>query len=116
MEIGIARIMLDFKPSKARDWLSRWLYAMLALPTLLVLASCGANDGLGKRYPVSGAVTYNGNLLEKGQISFVPDDLKNNLGGSGQIIKGSYTLSIGGNADGAQVGKYKVNITAKEDF
>jgi hypothetical protein len=116
MEIGIARIMLDFKPSAARDWRSRCLYAMLALSALLVMASCGGDDGLGKRYPVTGTVTYNGNPLEKGEISFIPEDLKNNFGASGQVANGSYTLATGGNADGAQVGKYKVTITAKEDF
>ena len=86
----------------------RWLVALLA--------SCGADDGLGKRYPVSGTVTYNGNPLEKGEISFVSEDLKSNLGASGQITNGSYTLSTGGNDDRAQVGKYKVTVTAKEDF
>jgi len=116
MEIGIAMTMLDFKPSAARKRTCRCLYAMLACPSLLSMASCGADDGLGKRYPVSGTVTYNGNPLEKGEISFVPEDLKNNFGASGQITNGSYTLSTGGNADGAQIGKYKVTITAKEDF
>jgi hypothetical protein len=80
------------------------------------MTSCGADDGLGKRYPVSGTVTYNGNSLEKGEISFVSEDLKNNIGASGRITEGSYTLSTGGNDDGAQAGKYKVTITAKEDF
>jgi major membrane immunogen (membrane-anchored lipoprotein) len=90
--------------------------SMLAVPALIVMASCGTDDGLGKRYPVSGTVTYNGNPLEKGTISFVSEDLKNNLGASGTITNGSYTLSTGGNDDGAQAGKYKVTITSKEDF
>ena len=34
--------------------------AILSVPALLVMASCGTDDGLGKRYPVSGTVTYNG--------------------------------------------------------
>jgi hypothetical protein len=108
--------MLYPTPSAARDGLARRWHAMLALPALLVMASCGADDGLGKRYAVSGTVTYNGNPLEKGEISFVSEDLKNNFGASGQITSGSYTLSTGGNDDGAQAGKYKVTITAKEDF
>jgi major membrane immunogen (membrane-anchored lipoprotein) len=89
---------------------------MLVLPALLAMASCGSDDGLGKRYPVSGTVTYNGKPLEKGIISFVSEDLKQNIGASGQITDGSYTLSTGGNEDGAQAGKYKVTITAKEDY
>ncbi|HZW33118.1 MAG TPA: hypothetical protein VFF52_20545 [Isosphaeraceae bacterium] len=108
--------MLYLKPSAARNGLPRRWHAMLALPTLVVLTSCGADDGLGQRYPVSGTVTYNGNPLERGEISFVSEDLKNNLGASGKITNGSYTLSTGGNSDGAQAGKYKVTVTAKEDF
>jgi hypothetical protein len=90
---------------------------MLAVPALLVIASCGKDaDGLGKRYPVSGTVTYNGTPLEKGEISFVTEDLTKNFGATGIITNGSYTLSTGGNDDGAQAGKYKVTIKAKEDF
>ena len=108
--------MLHIRLSAARDRLPRRLRALVALPALLVMASCGGDDGLGKRYAVSGTVTYNGNPLEKGEISFIPEDLKSNFGASGQISNGSYTLSTGGNADGAHAGKYKVTITAKEDF
>jgi major membrane immunogen (membrane-anchored lipoprotein) len=88
--------------------------AMLAL--LVVMASCGTDDGLGKRYPVSGTVTYNGKPLEKGDISFVSEDLTKNYSASGAITEGSYTLSTGGNNDGAQAGKYKVTIKSKEEF
>jgi major membrane immunogen (membrane-anchored lipoprotein) len=108
--------MLHLDRIAARNRLVCGWNAILALPALLLFASCGEDDGLGKRYPVSGTVTYNGNPLERGEISFVSDDLKNHLGASGQISNGSYSLSTGGNDDGAQVGKYKVTITAKEDF
>jgi hypothetical protein len=93
----------------------RWL-AVLIVPALLVLASCGTDDGLGKRYPVSGTVKYNGSPLEKGDISFVSEDMSKNFGATGTITNGSYTLSMGGAGDGAQVGKYKVTISAKEDY
>ena len=96
--------------------LPRRLRAMLAVPALVVMASCGSDDGLGKRYPVSGTVTYNGNPLEKGEINFVTEDLTKNYGATGVITNGSYTLSTGGNDDGAQIGKYKVTIKAKEDY
>jgi hypothetical protein len=90
--------------------------AVLAIPALLVLASCGTEDGLGKRYPVSGTVKYNGSPLEKGEISFVSEDMSKNFGATGTITNGSYTLSMGGEGDGAQAGKYKVTVTAKEDY
>jgi hypothetical protein len=88
---------------------------VLAVPAVAVMTSCGTtDDGLGQRYPVSGSVTYNGNALEKGDISFVPEDAKG-VGASGLIENGKYTISTGGNNDGARAGKYKVTITAKED-
>jgi hypothetical protein len=94
----------------------RRLSAFAAAGTLLILASCSSDDGLGKRYPVSGAVTYNGKHLEKGLISFIPDDPKGGgVGATGEIKDGSYTLSTGGNQDGARAGKYKVTITSRED-
>jgi major membrane immunogen (membrane-anchored lipoprotein) len=90
--------------------------AVLAVPALFILASCGTEDGFGKRYPVSGTVKYNGSPLEKGEISFVTEDMSKNFGATGTITNGSYTLSMGGDSDGAQAGKYKVTISAKEDY
>lgn len=93
---------------------TRSCFAGLAAAAAIVLASCSSEDGLGKRYPVSGTVTYNDQPLEKGAISFVPEDSKG-VGASGAIENGAYTLSTGGNDDGARAGKYKVVITARED-
>jgi hypothetical protein len=93
---------------------ARLSLAVLAVLGAFVMTSCGTDDGLGKRYPVSGEVTYNGNPLEKGAISFIPEDAKG-VGATGAIENGSYTMSTGGNGDGARAGKYKVVITAKED-
>jgi hypothetical protein len=78
------------------------------------MTSCSTDDGFGRRYSVSGTVTYNGTPLEKGKISFIPDDPKG-VGASGVIENGAYALSTGGEKDGARAGKYKVTITAKED-
>jgi hypothetical protein len=67
----------------------------------VVLASCGTADyGIGQRYPVSGTVTYNGQPLEKGMISFTPDGTKG-VGATGVIEDGSYALSTAGGGDGA---------------
>jgi hypothetical protein len=108
--------MRYLKLSAARNWLARPLQVILAVPGLLVLASCSHDDGFGKRYPVSGTVSYNGVPLEKGEISFVSEDLTKNYGATGVISNGSYKLSTGGNEDGAQAGKYKVTIKSTEDF
>jgi hypothetical protein len=108
--------MLSLKLIAATNRFPHRFLTMLAVPALFVVVSCGTDDGLGKRYPVSGTVTYNGKPLEKGEISFVTEDLTKNFGATGIITNGSYTLSTGGNDDGAQAGKYKVTIVAKEDY
>jgi hypothetical protein len=89
-------------------------FAILSACGVLALTSCGGEDAFGKRYYVSGTVTYNGTPLEKGKISFIPEDPKG-VGASGIIENGSYTLSTGGGNDGARAGKYKVTIFARED-
>jgi hypothetical protein len=95
--------------------LTRHCFPVLVVSGLLVMTSCGTeDDGLGKRFPVSGNVTYNGEPLEKGSISFVPDDPQG-VGATGAIDRGSYTMQTGATADGARAGKYKVTIVARED-
>lgn len=107
--------MIYFKLTASAGRLPRRLFTMLAVPSLIVMASCGgADDGLGQRFPVSGTVTYNGNPLAKGKISFVSDDPQG-VGATATIEDGAYTLSTGGQGDGARAGKYKVTVTAKED-
>lgn len=102
--------MLMLSPSTV----SRRAVVVLATCGVVIIASCSSDDGLGQRYPVSGMVTYNGNPLEKGAISFVPEDPKG-IGATGIIENGSYALSTRGENDGARPGQYKVTITAKED-
>ena len=95
--------------------LARRRMAILSVCGVITLTSCGTDDRFGKLYSVSGAVTYNGQPLEKGEISFVPEDSTKGIGATGVIENGSYTLSTGGNNDGARAGKYKVTVTARED-
>ena len=87
--------------------------SLLAATLALAIPACSdPNDAFGKRYPVSGQVTYNGQPLAKGAITFVPEA---GAGATGIIEDGSYTLSTGGDQDGALPGKYKVMISSKED-
>jgi hypothetical protein len=98
-----------------RSVLARGIGNLLMASAVMIMVSCGGgDDGLGTRYPVTGKVNYNGNPLEKGAISFIPEDPKS-IGASGSIEHGAYSLSTGGSGDGARVGKYKVTVTAKED-
>jgi hypothetical protein len=109
--------MLPFIPKAARSRLCVQFLPLLGIPAVLVMASCGGSeDGLGKRYPVSGTVNYNGKPLEKGEISFVSEDITKNFSSGATIANGKYTLSTGGNGDGAAAGKYKVIVKSKEDY
>jgi hypothetical protein len=109
--------MLSLKPKAVGNRLRVRFLTVLGMPAILVMISCGTqDDGLGKRYPVSGTVNYNGKPLEKGEISFVSEDMSKNFNAGGTIVDGKYALSTGGNGDGAAAGKYKVIVKAKEEF
>jgi len=81
---------------------------------LLVVAGCGDDTGLPRRYAVSGKVNYKGQPVEKGNIIFEPNDLATGKFATGTIENGYYTLSTSGDhKDGALPGNYKVAIVSK---
>lgn len=85
----------------------------LSLVTLLVVG-CGDDSGLPTRYKVSGTIKYKGAPVEKGSVTFVPDDTVNGRSATGTIANGYYTLTTHANSDGALPGKYKVTISSRE--
>jgi len=80
---------------------------------LVFVLGCGDTTGLGKRYPVSGTVTYQGKPVEKGTINFIPDK-PDGRAATGDISNGSYSLTTAESGDGALPGTYKVTVVAKE--
>jgi hypothetical protein len=84
----------------------------LASIGLLIGLGCGG-DEFQKRYPVSGKVTYKGEPVKKGSITFTPDS-KEGRAANGNLVDGSYTLTTHSPNDGALPGKYRVSIIAKE--
>jgi hypothetical protein len=94
--------------------MTRVSLTLAAACTLLLVIGC-SDDGLGKRYPVSGTVTYNGENVKAGTISFYatggPD--ADAHAATGSIVDGSYTLSTIGGDDGAFPGDYEVAISAR---
>ena len=90
----------------------RCLVALLGAGASLIVPACGSDD-LGRRYSVSGTVTYKDEPVEKGVISFLPEDPGKGRAGSGIIESGSYSLTTHTPGDGAFPGKYKVVITSK---
>jgi hypothetical protein len=59
---------------------------------------------------VKGVVSYQGQPLETGTISFMPINGTNTA--SGEIVNGEYSLSTFTAGDGAPAGQYKVAVTA----
>src|SRR4051794_30018693 len=81
---------------------------------LLMFICCG-DDGLGKRYPVSGKVTYKNDPVANASIAFIASgENAEKRGATGVVKDGYYTLSTLGGDDGAFPGDYKVSITARE--
>jgi hypothetical protein len=86
--------------------------AALTAVGLVLIAGCGDDTGLDKRYPVSGTVTYNDKPVEKGQISFIPADPGKQRPANGFIENGRFTLTTATSGDGALPGNYRVTIKA----
>jgi len=81
---------------------------------LSALPGCGPDDGLGKRIPVSGTVTYKGKPVAKGSVSFVPEDPNIGRPATGPIEEGSYRMTTLTTDDGVIPGKYLVTIGATD--
>ena len=79
---------------------------------LVLIAGCGDDTGLKKRYPVFGKVTYHDQPVENGQISFIPADPDKQRPANGFIEDGHYTLTTATPGDGALPGEYSVTIKA----
>jgi len=88
--------------------------AALTAVGLVLIAGCGDDTELGKRYPVSGTVTYHDRPVEKGQIQFLPADPQKQRPANGFIENGHYTLTTLTPGDGALPGDYKVTIKAMQ--
>jgi hypothetical protein len=92
----------------------RRIAAALAAGIAVSALGCGADDGIGQRYPVSGSVTYKSQPIEHGRISFVPVKTGEGRAAAGEISDGRYRLSTAGSDDGALPGSYRVSFLAKE--
>ena len=87
--------------------------SLLAAVMAASAPGCGDDTGLAKRYPVSGTVTYKGQPVEKGRISFIPATPEGRSA-AGQVEGGRYSLTTMSPGDGAIPGKYKVTVLAQE--
>ena len=74
----------------------------------LAFVGCGGRAYEGaQRFPLSGKVTYDGEAVDAGTISFLPLAGSKQRVSGGEIADGAYSVP---EADGANSGKYRVEI------
>ena len=84
----------------------------LGVAATAAILGCGDDSGLATRYKVSGKVTYNGQPVTKGTVTFQPDEGR---AATGAIQPdGTYRLSTFAENDGAVPGHHKVMIVAND--
>jgi hypothetical protein len=84
-------------------------FALLILTA--TLPGC-SDDGLGKRYKVTGKITYKGEPVKHGLICFITPDA-GGRSATATISDGYYTLQTQEPGDGAFPGEYSVTVAAK---
>ena len=84
---------------------------LVGLSCLMILGC--SDDGIGKRYPVSGRVNYKGKPVSQGTISFDPVDAACRTA-AGTIAEGYYSLTTMQPDDGAMAGSYRVTIVSRD--
>ena len=97
---------MTFRQTRAGD--SR--YRVLSYLLLLALVTVGCGPSRPATYPVTGKVTYQGQPVTQGTITFYPEE------GRSSMAKiqpdGSYALTTFEDADGALSGRHTVTIKA----
>ena len=89
-----------------------WCAPGLLIAALALMSGCGSNSGLSLGR-VQGKVTYKGEPIKFGTVSFVPDSSKATEGpiAMGNIKDdGSFVLSTSDAGDGAVVGHHKISV------
>ena len=77
----------------------------------LMFACLGCSESTGdQRYDISGTVTFQGNPVQEGSISFVPQGAEKKASGFATIENGKFDTSLGGR--GHAGGPHEVQITA----
>jgi hypothetical protein len=91
---------------------------MMAAACVLLVAISGCGGGSYDTAPVEGTVTFEGQPVPGGSISFIPiggDGTRAGKPGSGTIQSdGTYKMSTYGTDDGAMIGRHNVLFSAPE--
>ena len=105
--------MSRFMRSASGKWKS--VATALSVAAVVVVLGCGGDEsGLGRRYKVTGKVTYKGEPVSHGTVNFIPTKPPppDGRAATGTIKDGFYSLSTTGHDDGALPGDYNVAIVA----
>jgi hypothetical protein len=87
--------------------MSEWTSSVCVLGLCAVLAGCGSSKYSGEqRYPLTGEVTFDGQPVDLGSITFIPAEGKGRPSG-GVIENGKYEVP---EEKGANAGKHRVEI------
>jgi hypothetical protein len=87
------------------------LYLIASL-ALLPVTGCGPDDGIGKRYPASGTVRYQGKPVPRGTLTFTPETTEGRPAAGDLDTDGTYTATTATPGDGMLPGKYRVSVNA----
>jgi hypothetical protein len=96
--------------SHSEDLLMRKFSGLLVLGLGLIYSS-GCSDPYAGRNEVFGKVTFKGQPVESGTISFVPMDANSPTPGSAMITKGEYKIL---RQNGLLAGKYRVSVSSPD--
>ncbi len=83
------------------------LRLLILVPLVLPLGGCGREYDGPKRYPLSGKVSYDGEPVDVGTISFLPAGGADLHISGGEIVNGAYSVP---EERGANAGNYRVEI------
>ena len=87
----------------------------IALGLALSAFGCGGRTGKPAMGQVHGVVSFEGKPLDKGRVTFTPENGDGTSGGNGAMgmigSDGSYTLTTFDTGDGATLGKHIVTVT-----
>src|SRR5258708_4462511 len=85
--------------------MSRFLAKVLVGFMCVIVAGCGGREYTGeRRFPLSGKVTVDGQPMQMGVVSFIPQDASGRVSG-GPVKDGTYSVP---EAKGPTAGKYQV--------
>ncbi len=86
------------------------LFAVMTVCTGLV-TGCGFGDGGPPRHGIAGKISFDGQPVSQGAITFIPAEGTSGPSGGSRIENGSYTVPL---ANGLVAGTYRVEIRSPQ--